>query len=105
MQITMMKKKTMYKVLQIVFSYYIFLHFQLSMADPDPLPSWNEGPAKRAIVQFAEAVADKTSAEFVAPAERIATFDQDGTLSGGKAALHPVGLCPRSAKDYGSGTP
>jgi phosphoglycolate phosphatase-like HAD superfamily hydrolase len=46
----------------------------------DPLPSWNEGPAKQAIVDFVKATTDKNSQHFVAPRERIATFDQDGTL-------------------------
>ena len=46
----------------------------------DPLPSWNEGPAKQAIVNFIGATTDKASPLFVPPEERIATFDQDGTL-------------------------
>ena len=44
------------------------------------LPSWNEGAAKQAIVRFVEATTDASSAQFVPPAQRIATFDQDGTL-------------------------
>jgi hypothetical protein len=46
----------------------------------DPLPSWNEGPAKRAIVQFVDRVTKEGSPDFVNPAERIAVFDNDGTL-------------------------
>ena len=46
----------------------------------DPLASWNEGPAKQAIVEFVKATTQEGGAQFVAPAERIATFDQDGTL-------------------------
>lgn len=46
----------------------------------DPLPSWNEGPAKRAILDFVHATTDKVSPRFVRAEERIATFDQDGTL-------------------------
>jgi len=46
----------------------------------DPLPSWNEGAAKRAIVDFVQATTAQGSPTFVAPAERVATFDQDGTL-------------------------
>jgi len=46
----------------------------------DPLPSWNDGPAKQAIVAFVKVTTDKASPRFVPPAERIATFDQDGTL-------------------------
>ena len=47
---------------------------------PDPLPSWNEGPAKKAILDFVRATTDKASPTYVLPAERIATFDNDGTL-------------------------
>jgi phosphoserine phosphatase len=46
----------------------------------DPLPSWNDGPTRQAIVGFVEKVTTSGSADFVAPAERIATFDNDGTL-------------------------
>ena len=46
----------------------------------DPLPSWNDGPAKKAILQFVRDTTDKSSSKFVPPEERIATFDQDGTL-------------------------
>jgi phosphoglycolate phosphatase-like HAD superfamily hydrolase len=46
----------------------------------DLLPSWNEGPAKQAIFDFVRATTDRTSPKFVSPEDRIATFDQDGTL-------------------------
>lgn len=46
----------------------------------DPLPSWNDGPAKQAIFEFVEATTSEGGTEFVSPQERIATFDQDGTL-------------------------
>ena len=46
----------------------------------EALPSWNDGPAKQAIVDFVKATTDKSSPDFVPPEERIATFDQDGTL-------------------------
>jgi phosphoserine phosphatase len=45
-----------------------------------PLPSWNDGQAKQAIVDFVQATTTRGSSKFVPPAERIATFDQDGTL-------------------------
>ncbi len=47
---------------------------------PDPLPSWNNTAAKHAITEFVRSTTDKSSPQFVPPAERIATFDQDGTL-------------------------
>jgi phosphoserine phosphatase len=46
----------------------------------DPLPSWNDGPAKQAIVEFVRVTTTQGSPQFVPPEERIATFDQDGTL-------------------------
>jgi hypothetical protein len=46
----------------------------------DPLPSWNDGPAKQSIVSFIEKVTDEGSPSFVPVPERIATFDNDGTL-------------------------
>ena len=46
----------------------------------DPLPSWNNGPAKSAIVAFVKATTDSASKDFVRQEDRIATFDQDGTL-------------------------
>jgi phosphoglycolate phosphatase-like HAD superfamily hydrolase len=50
-----------------------------SNAQTDALPSWNDGPAKRAIVEFIAATTLPASPDFVPPAERIATFE-DGTL-------------------------
>lgn len=46
----------------------------------DPLPSWNEGEAKAKIISFVESVTDPESDDFVPEADRIATFDNDGTL-------------------------
>jgi phosphoglycolate phosphatase-like HAD superfamily hydrolase len=46
----------------------------------EPLPSWNDGAAKNAIVDFVKAVTTSGSADFVDPPDRIAVFDNDGTL-------------------------
>jgi hypothetical protein len=46
----------------------------------DPLASWNDGPAKKAITEFVAKVTKEGSPDFVPPEERIATFDNDGTL-------------------------
>ena len=46
----------------------------------DPLPSWNDGPAKQSIISFVEKVTKSDSPDFVPVPERIATFDNDGTL-------------------------
>jgi phosphoglycolate phosphatase-like HAD superfamily hydrolase len=49
-------------------------------AAADPLPSWNDGPAKKSIVDFIARTTKAGGENFVPPAERIATFDNDGTL-------------------------
>lgn len=49
-------------------------------AQTDSLPSWNDGPTKQAIIQFVKTTTDKASPNFVPPAQRIVSFDQDGTL-------------------------
>jgi hypothetical protein len=46
----------------------------------DPLPSWNDGPAKMAIADFVRSALDETSPNCVPEEDRIATFDQDGTM-------------------------
>jgi phosphoglycolate phosphatase-like HAD superfamily hydrolase len=51
-----------------------------AVAQTDPLPSWNEGPAKRSIIDFVTDVTTPGSPDFVPAPERIATFDNDGTL-------------------------
>ena len=53
---------------------------QAGMAAIDPLPSWNEGATKQSIIDFVNAVTEEGGPNYVAPAERIATFDNDGTL-------------------------
>ncbi|MDW6024249.1 HAD family hydrolase [Mesorhizobium sp. BAC0120] len=51
-----------------------------AQAQDDPLPSWNDGTAKQAILDFVWGTTQQGSPYFVPPAERIAAFDQDGTL-------------------------
>lgn len=63
------------------FGFFALLLFSLqARAQTDPLPSWNDGAAKKAIVEFVQATTTRGSPKFVPPEERIATFDQDGTL-------------------------
>jgi len=52
----------------------------LAQAETDPLPSWDDGKAKRSIIDFVGRVAKQGSPDFVPSAERIAVFDNDGTL-------------------------
>ena len=49
-------------------------------AQTAPLVSWKDGPAKQAFLDFVKATTDRASAAYVPPKDRIATFDQDGTL-------------------------
>lgn len=53
---------------------------QASAQAPDPLPSWNDGGAKKSILDYVGRVTREDGPDYVAPAERIATFDNDGTL-------------------------
>jgi len=57
----------------------VFFTITVSQA-ADPLPSWNDGPAKQSIITFVEKVTKPGSPDFVPVPERIATFDNDGTL-------------------------
>jgi hypothetical protein len=68
----------MARFLNLVFVYLIA--FTSAVAAADPLPSWNDGPTKQSIVTFVEAVTTTGSPDFVPTEDRIATFDNDGTL-------------------------
>ncbi len=57
-----------------------FLATASAQAQRDPLPSWNQGPAKEAIITFVKDTTEKSSPKYIEPQDRIATFDQDGTL-------------------------
>ena len=64
-----------------------------ALAQPDPLPSWNEGPAKQAILAFVRTTTDASNPGYVPPNERIATFDQDGTTWVEQPMYTPVLYC------------
>jgi hypothetical protein len=64
----------------ILIALVAFLFAAVVALAQDPLPSWNDSPAKKAIVEFVGKVTKQGSPDFVPPAERIATFDNDGTL-------------------------
>ena len=68
------------KLTPLTFAVVAFTCSTFLVRAQDPLPSWNEGATKKAIVDFVHATTTPGSAQFVPPAERIATFDQDGTL-------------------------
>ena len=70
---------------RILLSYVLALVVSIAfvtraLAETDPLSSWNDGPVKQTIVEFVHKTTDKASPDFVPSAERIATFDNDGTL-------------------------
>ncbi len=66
---------------RILLLFFMLMAFPVAQAqDSDLLPSWNTGAATQAIVDFVSRVTREGSPEFVPPAERIATFDNDGTL-------------------------
>jgi phosphoglycolate phosphatase-like HAD superfamily hydrolase len=65
----------------LVFSFLLPTGRCLAREDKtDPLPSWIDGPAKKSILDFVRVTTDKASPKFVPHEQRIATFDQDGTL-------------------------
>lgn len=68
----------MKKIVSVLFS--LFISVAIPAWAKDPLPSWNEGPNKSAIIAFVEKTTQPQSPDFVAPAQRIAVFDNDGTL-------------------------
>jgi hypothetical protein len=73
-----MKRRTDLSVV-LVAAVTVMLAISPAVAQTDPLPSWNDGPAKKAIIEFVQATTDKSNPKFVPPEARIATFDQDGT--------------------------
>lgn len=67
----------------VLVGWLVAFSFNASKARADePLPSWNEGPTKKSITDFVAKVTKEGSPDFVKPAERIAVFDNDGTLWG-----------------------
>jgi len=71
-------KQTLFTVLALSF---LLAFGALAIAQTaDPLPSWNDGKAKQSIIEFVAKVTKEDSSDFVPPGERIATFDNDGTL-------------------------
>jgi hypothetical protein len=50
------------------------------IADDDPLASWNDGATKKSILDFVARVTEAGGTDYVPPEQRIATFDNDGTL-------------------------
>lgn len=75
-----LRLRTSFKCLFIVAALFAFGFTTVASQAADPLPSWNDGPAKQSIIAFVEKVTKPGSPDFVPVSERIATFDNDGTL-------------------------
>ena len=65
--------------LSLCLSAYVLLLVAVVAKAQDPLPAWNDGAAKQAILNFVKTTTDPSSSNFVPPEQRFATFDQDGT--------------------------
>lgn len=59
---------------------FLFFSISLHLSAVDPLPSWNDGQSKQRILNYVKEVTDEKNAKFIPIEERLATFDQDGTL-------------------------
>ncbi|WP_374035411.1 HAD family hydrolase [Bdellovibrio bacteriovorus] len=70
----------MSKFAHLVITTFILFSFSTYAAGPDPLPSWQEGKLKKSILDFVAEVTKAGGSRFVPPEDRIATFDNDGTL-------------------------
>lgn len=76
-----------------------------SLAAADQLPSWHNGPSKEAIVKFVERVTSEFSPDFVAPSDRIAVFDNDGTLWSEKPFYFQLAFALDRVKDLAPKNP
>lgn len=68
------------RLMNIMFLSGLILSNSVLSKTIDPLPSWVENPVKTKIIEFVNSVTDKNSKYYVAPEDRVATFDNDGTL-------------------------
>jgi hypothetical protein len=75
-----MKTKPLFCCLLALLASTAFTSSRASAQGVDPLPSWNEGPTRQSVLAFVRKVTTAGSPDFVPPEERIATFDNDGTL-------------------------
>ena len=78
MSSTSISRRTLFVLLLAVGSASFF--YDGAFAQTDPLPSWTDGAVKKSITDFVARVTAQGGPDFVPPAERIATFDNDGTL-------------------------
>lgn len=69
-----------YGQIPVILLLSIFMSICAGAEQKDPLPSWNEGTVKAALLQFVLTVTDRSRSDYVPPEDRIAVFDNDGTL-------------------------
>ena len=75
-----MKKTYLILLILLILSFVLIFLATSSVQANEPLPSWNEGKARQSIIHFVEEVTKQGGANYVPASERIATFDNDGTL-------------------------
>jgi phosphoserine phosphatase len=75
-----MKKLTFTGIILLLVFFSSCCHEKGRNQNQDLLASWNEGPAKKEIIAFVEQITDSLNADYVKPSDRIAVFDNDGTL-------------------------
>jgi len=68
------------RIFRLIIVFFAFPLFAVNTSAADSLPSWNDTAAKQAVVAFVKKITTKGSPDFLSPAERIAVFDNDGTL-------------------------
>lgn len=98
----MLNRRTILAVLSVA---GLCLDSTAAFAQADPLPSWNDGKAKAAILEFVGKVTREGGPDYVKPAERIATFDNDGTLWAEQPAYFQLLFAIDEVKRLASGRP
>jgi phosphoglycolate phosphatase-like HAD superfamily hydrolase len=88
-----MKRDRLSRIANLLTLCTFLLFSAFVQAQSDPLPSWNEGSAKQAIITFVKETTTQGNPKFVLVPERIATFDQDGTLWVEKPMVSQVIYC------------
>lgn len=95
----------MYRKLIIGFLFSAFIVASASCYAADPLPSWNKGTVKSSIIEFVKKVTQKGSIHFVPVSERIAVFDNDGTLWAEQPMYFQLAFAIDRVKTLASGHP
>ena len=108
----MFKKNNLVWILPFLATAIIFLFNPLTFSAKvsaqsriaDPLPSWNQGTTKQAIIGYVQQVTDPAKDSYILPADRIATFDNDGTALDRKTFIRAARLCLRPSQSLSPST-